>query len=277
MPSASDKLRLEKVPNFHLIASCNCMLWSQQFANCFLDFHSLTIPVFWSQLIGAGDDNADLAVNEGPRTKSASADRNRTKKSARGSCGRNGLYASGGRNGLYANQPVSFVSSGVMQSGDVETITVDSREINETGEKKDATSSSKFGAFEVHTKGFGSKMMAKMGFIEGGGLGKDGQGMAQPVEVTQRPKSLGLGVDFSDISVDSVKNKPQSSRTGTSGKQSKTENLGAFEKHTKGFGSKIMAKMGFVEGMGLGKDSQGIVNPIVAVKRPKARGLGAKS
>ena len=171
---------------------------------------------------------------------------------------------------------MSFVSSGVMQSGDVETITVDSQEINETGENKDATSSSKFGAFEVHTKGFGSKMMAKMGFIEGGGLGKDGQGMAQPIEVTQRPKSLGLGVDFSDISVDSVKNKPQSSRTGTSGKHGKTENLGAFEKHTKGFGSKMMAKMGFVEGTGLGKDSQGIVSPIVAVRRPKARGLGAK-
>ncbi|XP_011017950.1 PREDICTED: uncharacterized protein LOC105121122 [Populus euphratica] len=241
MPSATDKLRLEK-------------------------------------LIGAGDDNADLAVNEGPRTKSASADRKRKKKSARGSGGRNGLYASGGRNGLYANQPVSFVSSGVMQSGDAETITVDSQEINGTGENKDATSSSsKFGAFEVHTKGFGSKMMEKMGFIQGGGLGKDGQGMAQPIEVTQRPKSLGLGVDFSDISVDSVKNKPQSSRTGTSIKHSKTENLGAFEMHTKGFGSKMMAKMGFVEGMGLGKDSQGIVNPIVAVRRPKARGLGAKS
>ncbi|KAJ6743042.1 G-PATCH DOMAIN CONTAINING PROTEIN [Salix viminalis] len=67
-----------------------------------------------------------------------------------------------------------------------------------------------FGAFEVHTKGFGSKMMGKMGFIQGGGLGKDGQGMAQPIEVIQRPKSLGLGVDFSNISGDSVKNKPQS-------------------------------------------------------------------
>ncbi|KAF9662801.1 hypothetical protein SADUNF_Sadunf18G0092100 [Salix dunnii] len=232
MPSASDKHRLEK-------------------------------------LIGAGDDNDDFAVNEeGSRTKSASADRNRKKKSPRGG---------GGRNGLYANQPVSFVSSGVMQSGVVETITVDSQEINETGENKDASSSSKFGAFEVHTKGFGSKMMAKMGFIEGGGLGKDGQGMAQPIEVTQRPKSLGLGVDFSNISSDPVKDKPQSSGTGPSGKHSKTQNLGAFEKHTKGFGSRMMARMGFVEGKGLGKDSQGIVNPLVAVRRPKARGIGAES
>ncbi|KAJ6296218.1 hypothetical protein OIU78_024122 [Salix suchowensis] len=231
MPSASDKLRLEK-------------------------------------LIGSADDNADFVVNEGSRTKSVSADRNRNKKSPRGS---------GGRNLLFANQPVSFVSSGVMQSGVVETITVDSQEINETGENKDASSSSKFGAFEVHTTGFGSKMMAKMGFIEGGGLGKDGQGMAQPIEVTQRPKSLGLGVDFSNISSDSVKDKPQSSGTGTSGKHSKTQNLGAFEKHTKGFGSKMMARMGFVEGKGLGKDSQGIVNPLFAVRRPKARGLGAES
>ncbi|CAK7338516.1 unnamed protein product [Dovyalis caffra] len=233
MPSASDKLRLEK-------------------------------------LIGAGDEDADFSVNAGSKTKSASADRNRKKKSARGSVGRNVLYA---------NQPVSFVSSGVMQSGVGETITVDSQERNETGENKDATSSSKYGAFEVHTKGFGSKMMAKMGFIEGGGLGKDGQGMAQPIEVIQRPKSLGLGVDFSNISVDSVKNKPQSTGTGTgtSGKHSKTQSFGGFEKHTKGFGSKMMARMGFVEGMGLGKDSQGIVNPLVAVRRPKARGLGAKS
>ncbi|KAL3586474.1 hypothetical protein D5086_013341 [Populus alba] len=237
MPSASDKLRLEK-------------------------------------LIGPGNEDSDFAVNEGSKTKSVSADRNRKKKSTRGSSGRNGLYT---------NQPVSFVSSGVMQPGVVETITVGAQEINETGENKDATSSSKYGAFEVHTKGFGSKMMEKMGFIQGGGLGKDGQGMAQPIEAIQRPKSLGLGVDFSNISGDSVKNKPQSIGTGTgtgtgkSGKHSKTQSVGAFEKHTKGFGSKMMTRMGFVEGKGLGKDSQGIVNPLVAVRRPKARGLGAKS
>ncbi|KAJ6994169.1 hypothetical protein NC653_017098 [Populus alba x Populus x berolinensis] len=237
MPSASDKLRLEK-------------------------------------LIGPGNEDSDFAVNEGSKTKSVSADRNRKKKSTRGSSGRNGLYT---------NQPVSFVSSGVMQPGVIETITVGAQEINETGENKDATSSSKYGAFEVHTKGFGSKMMEKMGFIQGGGLGKDGQGMAQPIEAIQRPKSLGLGVDFSNISGDSVKNKPQSIGTGTgtgtgkSGKHSKTQSVGAFEKHTKGFGSKMMTRMGFVEGKGLGKDSQGIVNPLVAVRRPKARGLGAKS
>ncbi|KAF9680691.1 hypothetical protein SADUNF_Sadunf06G0147900 [Salix dunnii] len=222
-----------------------------------------------NKLIGACDDNADFAVNEGSKTKPVSADRNWKKKSTR-SCS--------GRNGLYANQPVSFVSSGVVQSGVVETITVGAQEINETGENKDATSSSKFGEFEVHTKGFGSKMMGKMGFIQGRGLGKDGQGMAQPIEVIQRPKSLGLGVDFSNISGDSVKNKPQSIGIGTgkSRKHSKTQSFGAFEKHTKGFGSKMMARMGFVEGMGLGIDSQGIANPLVAVRRPKAWGLGAK-
>ncbi|WOL13519.1 hypothetical protein Cni_G22289 [Canna indica] len=50
----------------------------------------------------------------------------------------------------------------------------------------------------------------------------------------------------------------------------------AFEKHTKGFGSKMIAKMGFIPGTGLGRDGQGIMNPLTAVKRPKSRGLGAK-
>ena len=36
-------------------------------------------------------------------------------------------------------------------------------------------------------------MLAKMGFTEGSGLGKDKQGMAQPLQAIKRPKSLGLG------------------------------------------------------------------------------------
>eukprot|EP00884_Botryococcus_braunii_P017831 jgi/Botrbrau1/4731/Bobra.0137s0003.1 len=51
-----------------------------------------------------------------------------------------------------------------------------------------------FGDFERHTTGFGSRMLAKWGFEgQGSGLGRDGQGRAEPLKVTMRQKSLGLG------------------------------------------------------------------------------------
>ncbi len=50
-----------------------------------------------------------------------------------------------------------------------------------------------FGEFEQHTKGFGSRMLSKMGFVAGQGLGKQGDGIASPLTSTQRPKRLGLG------------------------------------------------------------------------------------
>lgn len=174
------------------------------------------------------------------------------------------------------DQPVSFVSSGIMQSETIESRTFDSEEKNDAAGGHEGTS--KQGTFELHTKGFGSKMMAKMGFVEGGGLGKDGQGMVEPIEVIKRPKSLGLGVEFSSDVGTAAGNDVVNSARNRSGNSAlnKPQMVGAFEKHTKGFGSKMMAKMGFVEGMGLGKDSQGMVNPLVAVRRPKSQGLGAK-
>ncbi|KAI9192156.1 hypothetical protein LWI28_018997 [Acer negundo] len=55
------------------------------------------------------------------------------------------------------------------------------------------------------------------------------------------------------------------------------QSIGAFEKHTKGFGSKMMAKMSFVEGTGLGKESQGIVAPPVAIRLPNLLELDYQS
>jgi len=50
-----------------------------------------------------------------------------------------------------------------------------------------------FGEWEKYTLGMGSKLMAKMGYIQGAGLGKNGEGRLEPVDVTVYP--LGLSLD----------------------------------------------------------------------------------
>lgn len=287
------------------------------------------------QLLGADEEKADFSVTDYMNKKSVSGDRRLRKKNAirndfrlqelqsaqsktsKSSASRRSSKVKdktgSGQKSSYADQPVSFVSSGTIHPETVKVIAVDSEE-TDSAHKKGDTSSANIGSFEVHTTGFGSKMMAKMGYTEGGGLGKNGQGMAQPIEVIKRPKSLGLGVEFSSNLDEPTRDNP--SGIGTSEKHTKgsssigkhtkgsssfvsfekhtkgsssfasfekhtkgssSSSIGAFEKHTKGFGSKMMAKMGFVEGAGLGRDSQGITAPLGAVRLPKSRGLGAKS
>ncbi|CAL5198736.1 unnamed protein product [Lathyrus oleraceus] len=292
------------------------------------------------KLLGADDEEADFSVMDPMNKKSASESRRLKKKNAKRNDFRLLELQSGqsktpknsasrgsskvkdkkgsGQKSSYASQPLSFVSSGIIHSETVKVIAMDSEE-TDSANKKGATISADIGSFEVHTTGFGSKMMAKMGYTEGEGLGKNSQGIAQPIEVVKRPKSLGLGVEFSSIvdepapardkssSIGTSEKRTKSSGTGSYGKHikgsssigssgkhrkrsstsgigsfeshtkgSSTSGIGAFEKHTTGFGSKMMAKMGFVEGTGLGRESQGITAPLGAVRLPKSRGLGAK-
>ncbi|XP_016964297.1 zinc finger CCCH-type with G patch domain-containing protein [Drosophila biarmipes] len=54
-----------------------------------------------------------------------------------------------------------------------------------------------------------------------------------------------------------------------------TERLGAWEEFTRGIGSKIMEKMGYIHGTGLGSDGRGIVTPVSAQILPQGRSLDA--
>ncbi|XP_025425130.1 zinc finger CCCH-type with G patch domain-containing protein [Sipha flava] len=49
--------------------------------------------------------------------------------------------------------------------------------------------------------------------------------------------------------------------------------LGSWEKYTKGIGSKLMVKMGYIMGAGLGKNGEGRINPVEATVLPKGKSL----
>ncbi|XP_022222615.2 zinc finger CCCH-type with G patch domain-containing protein [Drosophila obscura] len=54
-----------------------------------------------------------------------------------------------------------------------------------------------------------------------------------------------------------------------------TEKLGAWEQYTRGIGSKLMEKMGYIHGTGLGSEGRGIVTPVSAHILPQGRSLDA--
>lgn len=55
-----------------------------------------------------------------------------------------------------------------------------------------SSSSEAMAKWEVHTKGIGSKLMAKMGYVWGQGLGRKGEGMTNPIDVFVFPTGKSL-------------------------------------------------------------------------------------
>ncbi|CAO3628706.1 unnamed protein product [Cunninghamella echinulata] len=62
-----------------------------------------------------------------------------------------------------------------------------------------------FAEFTKHTTGYGLKMLEKMGWKAGKGLGSSGEGIINPVETKQRPKGMGMGFRGFDERTDQAK------------------------------------------------------------------------
>ncbi|KAI8064614.1 GC-rich sequence DNA-binding factor-like protein-domain-containing protein [Gongronella butleri] len=62
-----------------------------------------------------------------------------------------------------------------------------------------------FASFAKHTTGFGQKMLEKMGWKAGGGLGAGGEGVVNPIETKLRPNRMGMGFRGFDERTDQAK------------------------------------------------------------------------
>jgi hypothetical protein len=100
-------------------------------------------------------------------------------------------------------QPSSSSSSAAAAIGLGSSAAAGARQQRRLQTRQPSSSSSSpaadFGKFEAHTKGFGSKMMAQMGFVPGRGLGPELEGIHEPLSAQQRPKNLGLGAEGAEL------------------------------------------------------------------------------
>ncbi|XP_077584603.1 zinc finger CCCH-type with G patch domain-containing protein [Stigmatopora nigra] len=78
-----------------------------------------------------------------------------------------------------------------LDNGDDDDDAAYAKVLDSAGESTASTSSS-FGGWEVHTRGIGSKLMLKMGYEYGKGLGKTQEGRVEPVMAVMVPKGKSL-------------------------------------------------------------------------------------
>lgn len=124
--------------------------------------------------------------------------------------------------------PISFISGGFKQSGEAEghqtddTVSKVAGRSTPSGEWNERKQSRRedmrflkghqqnrdFGQWERHTKGIGQKLLQKMGYVLGEGLGKAGQGITAPVEAVKRKGRGAIGAHGSERSEQSLKDFP---------------------------------------------------------------------
>lgn len=116
----------------------------------------------------------------------------------------------------------------------------------------------------------------------GAGLGWSSAAAASPPKSDreQHDPDIPLGLGFTPSSAQQAySNSSQFVKAETPPPaMSRPSNFGASTKggmNTNSFAAKMMAKMGYVAGQGLGSSGQGIINPIETKLRPQGAGLGA--
>jgi len=125
----------------------------------------------------------------------------------------------------------------------------------------------------------GKKKKKEVKAKDDGGSGADQDEQSDESTASGRPAFGQSDPDSSNSSAEeerpSLSRKPISAPFQHRSHISSERNVGAWEQHTRGIGAKLLLQMGYEPGKGLGKDLQGISQPVQAHVRKGRGAIGA--